>query len=338
MTRNFNDLNLPRIAACALATVLVLGGSSCSAFDQDSYSGPKIGRCLDRPIPVDESAHVYPFYDPTLEYSFGPSVDSEYTSFLEEDPIFDQTVYDLGEGSIVRIETKDSKGTGVMISSGNEEYIATAAHVVYGEPIRGLEIVNDDGEEISVQSACFVLENNGRFVKEPDEGEGVADIDFAILKVSDKETSFNGLNPAKEEPQRGEWTHFVNYQGDNEPGYPAFYTGVVVADADNDPNKLEITTGLRKLKTPVTVGDFESNTIQAGASGGPVLNQKGEVVGVSVSGLMDGYYDTREELEILYNIKVKDIDYGPEEGLMPVTAGVMPIDIIMSTIDYSKKV
>lgn len=334
MIGNFDKLHIPRVVTCAVATAIVLGGSSCSILDQESETGPRIGRCFDEPIPVDEGSYRSASEDPVLEYSFESSGSAiKYAEHLKEDPISDKTVRDEAKSGIVRIVTNDSKGTGVMISSDGTDYIATAAHVVYGQSISDLKIVNNEEEDISILSGCLVYEEDGHFYKESEEDERVADIDFAILRVSDSEESFNGLKMAAEEPKRGEWTHFINYQGINEPGYPANYTGVVVADEDNNPNKLEITTGLNRLKMPASVGDFEDNTIQSGASGGPVLNEQGEVVGISVSGLLDGYYETPEELDILYNVNIEGVEDGYNEGLMPVTAGVIPIDLIYFTLN-----
>jgi len=266
-------------------------------------------------------------------YELPPLHLTYYDKYVEDDPIYPEDQVDRATQSIVEISTKDWKGTGFLVKdSGGKQVVVTAAHVVGNATLSGLTIETDGGKKTHPTGGCYIYEDKGKFADLAKGGETPVDKDIAVLTLPSPLTKTD-LSISKKPVRRGEWTLFVNYQADSEPGTAASYTGVV-ASGPTDQFGYHVLTGLSIKKTPVTVGAVETEDIQGGASGGPILDaHTGTVLGVSTSGNKDGIFEDTDTLRTLYNVQFtgnKHLDF--KHGFAPIMAGAMSVRLITKAI------
>jgi S1-C subfamily serine protease len=220
----------------------------------------------------------------------------------------------------------DSYGTGFAVSSpSGETEIITAAHVVTGTPLKNIQIVTDSNKTSSVSNGCFIYENHGTFA-DPSIDE-IVDTDIAVLKLTDTRT-VTPLAIASQPPSKGDCVSLINYQRDAGPGYPADYSALVAGKTGT--HALQLLTGTQEMSMPATNLLFDSIHLVPGASGGPVVNQAGQVVGVSTSSTRDGSYLSVENIKTAYNINFTGAHDENKTGGFEVTSGsAMPLSTIL---------
>ncbi len=345
---DFIDIFRKGLAAGAVAAVAI-AGAGCGSSDYSK--GPVIPRCFNKPQPYNPNVKepTYPSYKPRSEtwaeynralkrYKIAEQRWLRITSGIllplnirvvggvaEGDPIYSERIVSKVTNSLVEIQTSKWKGSGFLTEDKKGRQVTiTAAHVVGNAKLKTLDIKTDNRQTLHPVGGCYMFENNGKFKALSVDGPPM-DVDVAVLILPHKISQ--NLKLTNQIPKRGGWTYFVNYQTDHEPGNPANYTGVVVSQPADWPG-FNILTGMEKLKTPVTVGEVDNSHIAPGASGGPVVNAKGEVVGISTAGNKDGIFEDAGSLKDFYNVRISGTKIGLKYGFAPSAADVMPERLI----------
>jgi S1-C subfamily serine protease len=162
------------------------------------------------------------------------------------------------DGSIAFVETIEATGTGIIVELNNKRYLLTNAHVV--DPFSSADVSID--HVTSEQVPVIGID---------------AHADIAMLgPISSKAFKGQKLTPLaiaeKNAVERGDDVYLVGFPGESEdPTDESFETTIASG----------IVSRLRK------VAEFKQEYIQTdasiagGQSGGPLLNAKGEVIGVS---------------------------------------------------------
>ncbi|GAX42639.1 tetratricopeptide TPR_2 repeat protein [Tolypothrix sp. NIES-4075] len=168
-------------------------------------------------------------------------------------------VAEIGKGITVKIESKNTQGSGVIIKKDNNTYtVLTAAHVLNGR---------DKYEIITVDGQRYFL-NDSKVKK-------LGNLDLGVVKF----TSSQNYNVAKlgnsEQVKEGTTCYvagFANAPGAIRSSSPYTFTqGKVTANASPQPED----DGYALI--------YDNNTWE-GMSGGPVLNEKGELVAIHGKG------------------------------------------------------
>jgi hypothetical protein len=175
--------------------------------------------------------------------------------------------------ALVRVSTPTGTGTGFLINGPDEYiYVATANHLV------------DSGERVLVERDVNVSEKK-QYVEAYPETEIVAsdaDADLAIIRVKNVSASrFARLSLAKE-PVKDEKIFSYGYPGSS----LAKHAGLVSKDG----KILSLVRFpayddryARVLRDNAVEGLLVSTDIEPGFSGGPTVNESGEVVGINVT-------------------------------------------------------
>lgn len=145
--------------------------------------------------------------------------------------------------------------------------------------------------------------------------------DMAILNV-DSSLNFQSLPDAKlanRQPKKGEIVYFVNFQptadgnvrspaipassnAQTDYSKPAIFTGTVLGSDDNG---LAIATGHGKS----FAAGAADTMLRKGASGGAILNAKGELVGLSVSSKSLAMDNTAKTIAKKYGLQLPEAQY-----------------------------
>jgi S1-C subfamily serine protease len=174
--------------------------------------------------------------------------------------------------AIVRVTTPTSSGAGFFIAGPDQyAYVATANHVV------------DRGERVLVERD--VGADKAAFVEAYPETEIVAtdpDADIAIIRIKNVDASrFSHLTLAKK-PTKDEKILSYGYPGSSLATHPGLVSkdgkvlSLVSFPAYDD-------RYARVLRDNAVDGLLISTDIEPGMSGGPTLNESGEVVGINVT-------------------------------------------------------
>jgi S1-C subfamily serine protease len=164
------------------------------------------------------------------------------------------TTGQLHDNSSLQINTSDvSTGTGFLFSSS--DYVITSYHVVHGAKSIRVKLIN--GERIDATVALKDTNN-----------------DIAILKLSKSPTSRQNIITLGDSSsvKTGDrvFTYgfpLVDLLGDDEPRYSEGFINSL-SGISNDPRLFQV-----------------SIPIQPGNSGGPVFNEKGELIGIATSSI-----------------------------------------------------
>jgi len=188
--------------------------------------------------------------------SDGPNEDSTASASLPPESVSPddwQAVFNASKGSIVRIDTTVCDETGAMGSGFlvDEHLVMTAAHVVDGA--RTISVRTEDGSPTTAVVIGTAPEN-----------------DVALLRVGDLGAA-GALTLDTDLPSRGEGLAII--------GYPLQADTLVISQGIMSGNPKPVDYGDQQVDS-VFVTDAATNP---GNSGGPVLNHRGEVVGL-VSG------------------------------------------------------
>lgn len=184
--------------------------------------------------------------------------------------------YGVGEGSFkesagklmknaVIVKTRDGFGSGVVIN--NDGYVLTNSHVV-GDETRFHVLIGDN-----TLGAVLVRKESIR--------------DVALIKISDNYSKIEGVDVAKSQSNVGDEIYIIGSPLSLQHSQTTT-KGIVSAYRDMQ--------GLRYLQTDANVNH--------GSSGGPVFNEHGELIALTVSGLLtkDG-----AGLGINYLIPISDV-------------------------------
>ncbi|HET9850617.1 MAG TPA: serine protease [Candidatus Saccharimonadales bacterium] len=345
----FDRLYRKREIAAFLAGLAVLGGSGKVLAGQASAASVKtagLERCYDQPdssypsIPkVPKKISAYMAWDK----KWGKLLDRSTNEMLANneqinlragshglvgDPGNLQPAIDWQvESAAVRIDGPVYEGSGFLTYDAEGDEVAiTAAHVIADEPIKKVIVRDSVGEGSHITGGCYMFESNHRFRALGAKINMTNHyIDVAVLRLS-KNIGLSTLKLAAKEPKRGDWVFFKNFQELAKPKTPVTYAGLV-SSYESYPPRMEVTTGLQYWRRG-------SDTIEAGASGGPVVNRLGEVVGTSVGGEYPfGLpYDSPGVLEALDSIRIKGIKTSHKTKLTPVDALVMPNALIREAL------
>lgn len=246
--------------------------------------------------------------------------------------------------AVVRISVEGGKGSGfVVLNEEQEPVVITAAHVVIGESLNDITITTNEGETASPTGGCVIYEKDGRPVDTSEEEKNgyYPDYDIAVLTYED-DLNITPLPVAKEMPAVGDWVYFVNYQGAYGPkesldsselfAGPAEYTGIMTPKYPTTTHR-SVITGARDMGPNYTRSYFDSIHMRPGASGGPVLDEAGEVIGISVATTPEGIYLGPDDLNKIYNIDFRDTDEKPDKSFRPTNAIVLGTNILNLVLD-----
>jgi S1-C subfamily serine protease len=208
-------------------------------------------------------------------------------------------LYETSSPAVVQVTTQDGSGSGFLVTP--QGHIATNFHVVRGS--KYLAVQFPDGRKVK----AAVVAVNPHY-------------DMAILKVNSEVVS--GLQPLAVLPTEKDGTIKV--------GIP------VVAIGSPLNQKFLMTQGiLSKVDGTTVLGDF---LLQAGNSGGPLLNLDGEVIGINTFGeanisgaiRVDALRDFLSSPELM----AQSVDVEPSaDQLRSISSTRYPVDVLNHKID-----
>lgn len=353
----FRNLIISGVAVGALGA----GLQGCSAVDNAKaahslvHEDPSINRCYDTPQPDEYVPYKVPpppqpklrpgetehSYDQRLRKLFShaehlrklhernpyflPPLDIKYQAgSVEGDPGVSASTAAQVSKSVVDISTKQWYGTGFLAKdAAGDEVVVTAAHVVRTAGLSQLTIKAQDGQKVHPTGGCYMYENRGRFLDidqtnstEALSASNTPNIDIAVLTLPHRLSRY-ALKLSTQPVERGDWTLLVN-DSDNKPQQQTAYTGFVATTAQ-DKYGYRVLTGLEPLQgTDVPLDKYEA---QPGASGGPIVNTEGQVVGMSTyASPEEGQFLSADDLQHYYAVKVHGAEIGPASGIVPVSA------------------
>ncbi len=335
-----------RFRAAAIGLGLLLGGVSCSA-DQtpmplsDSYSaplnpttqGPKraIEACFDQPLAniPGQTDFDGPHYNPPLLLNTSQSqvegdpeaLRAELATNVLESVVVVESELGTASGFI----TKDARGESVVV---------TAAHVVAPGNIEDITVYDNRRQKSTVTAGCYVFENRTGLVAPNPNDSKQAEHDIAILKLT-QPLGQRTLNLSLDPPKRGEWVIFSNYQKDSLPPNIVSYSGLVLS---NPPvSNYQVVTGIHGFPDrPRADANKAAHRVQGGASGGPVLDLNGDVVGELKSSDAENRSKSPGDMQFQYDVTFNDAVYDPTTGFEPSVANITPSFYIQQALESPK--
>lgn len=199
----------------------------------------------------------------------------------------------LVTGALLEVIVGGSTGTGfVTVNEAGEQVAVTAAHVVDGTRPRNIRLATATGDEITPIGGCVVHENGGQRTTVAE----VVDFDVAILTLPEDVTD-NPLRLAQEEPNPGEYVFAIDYRGGFNPNTGPAQSTAIVAPRSINTTQLRFVNGARDLGPNPSPHTFDLYHTGDGASGGPLMNSEGEVIGITTAGTKEGLHAGPDELE-----------------------------------------
>ncbi|MBD1214715.1 MAG: trypsin-like peptidase domain-containing protein [Dolichospermum circinale Clear-D4] len=183
---------------------------------------------------------------------------------------FDTTAAEIANQVTVRILTKFGSGSGVVIKHEGQTYtVLTNNHVVVDSPEDGYEILTTDGNIYLAEQVNCV---NGK------------NLDLALVKFTSPEDYQVVALPKSKVISEGETVYASGF-----PAWHFVFKGKKLTKMEETRNwgvkAFQLKTGTIKMQLAKTLpGGYQlgsTNDVFQGMSGGPTLNQQGELIGIN---------------------------------------------------------
>lgn len=235
---------------------------------------------------------------------------------IEGDP--GRVPFEIGSrmtSALVEIRVGDSKGTGfVTLNERGDQVVVTAAHVADGVRPSNIKVTTDAGYQVTPTGGCVIHEEDGKRVTARE--TTVVDYDVAVLTLPES-ISQEPLQLATQAPEPGEFVFPIDYRGYTVASGPAQSTAIVTPRVYNIPY-YALVNGARDMGTNPSQWTFDQNHTRPGASGGPVVNNLGEVVAMTTASTGRG------NLALVVPDGILKQDYNIEFPGAPTSDGWLP--------------
>jgi len=230
---------------------------------------------------------------------------------------FDTTAAEIANQVTVRILTKFGSGSGVVIKHEGQTYtVLTNNHVVVDSPEDGYEILTADG---NIYPAGQVNCVNGK------------NLDLALVKFTSPEDYQVVALPKSKVISEGETVYASGF-----PAWHFVFKGKKLTKMEETRNwgvkAFQLKTGTIKMQLAKTLpGGYQlgsTNDVFQGMSGGPTLNQQGELIGIN--GLLKYPFQGIDAFTFTDGTIPKKEDYLQMESL----SWAIPID---NVLDFLKE-
>ncbi len=218
-----------------------------------------------------------------------------------------------------------SFGSGVITKDlAGDTVVVTAGHLPKDASLAAIDIVDSQGQESHPIGGCFMYQGSHKLVNF---NKSAPRVDVAVLKLAAPIGS-SVLELATEAPARGKWVIFENLQRGGTRRHPATYAGLVF---NSQPQSLsfDVVTGLQSWRK-------QNYTLKHGASGGPVVNEHGELVGISTSFGHLGLIMGKKGLRQLDGVEISGVEIGHKTGLLPINGIVMHLNVLKAALNSSE--
>ncbi|MFN5871672.1 MAG: serine protease [Aphanizomenon sp.] len=231
----------------------------------------------------------------------------------------DITVAKIANQVTVRILTKFGSGSGVVIKHEGQTYtVLTNNHVVTDSPEDGYGILTSDGNIYPAKQV------NGVNTKK---------LDLALVKFTSPEDYQVVTLPKSKAISEGEKVYASGF-----PAWHFVFKGKKITKMEETRNwgvkAFKIKTGTIKMQLTKTLpGGYQlgnTNDIFQGMSGGPALNQQGELIGIN--GLLKYPFQGIDAFTFTDGTIPKEEDYLQMESL----SWAIPIDNILAFLEEQK--
>jgi S1-C subfamily serine protease len=232
---------------------------------------------------------------------------------------FDITAAKIANQVTVRILTKFGSGSGVVIKHEGQTYtVLTNNHVVTDSPEDGYGILTSDGNIYPAKQV------NGVNTKK---------LDLALVKFTSSEDYQVVTLPKSKAISEGEKVYASGF-----PAWHFVFKGKKITKMEETRNwgvkAFKIKTGTIKMQLTKTLpGGYQlgnTNDIFQGMSGGPALNQQGELIGIN--GLLKYPFQGIDAFTFTDGTIPKEEDYLQMESL----SWAIPIDNILAFLEEQK--
>jgi S1-C subfamily serine protease len=230
---------------------------------------------------------------------------------------FDTTAAEIANQVTVRILTKFGSGSGVVIKHEGQTYtVLTNNHVVVDSPEDGYEILTTDGNIYLAEQVNCV---NGK------------NLDLALVKFTSTEDYQVVALPKSKVISEGETVYASGF-----PAWHFVFKGKKLTKMEETRNwgvkAFQLKTGTIKMQLAKTLpGGYQlgsTNDVFQGMSGGPTLNQQGELIGIN--GLLKYPFQGIDAFTFTDGTIPKKEDYLQMESL----SWAIPID---NVLDFLKE-
>lgn len=230
---------------------------------------------------------------------------------------FDTTTAEIANQVTVRILTKFGSGSGVVIKHEGQTYtVLTNNHVVADSPEDGYEILTTDGNIYLAEQVNCV---NGK------------NLDLALVKFTSPEDYQVVALPKSKVISEGETVYASGF-----PAWHFVFKGKKLTKMEETRNwgvkAFQLKTGTIKMQLAKTLpGGYQlgsTNDVFQGMSGGPTLNQQGELIGIN--GLLKYPFQGIDAFTFTDGTIPKKEDYLQMESL----SWAIPID---NVLDFLKE-
>ncbi|MFN9172347.1 MAG: serine protease [Dolichospermum sp.] len=230
---------------------------------------------------------------------------------------FDTTAAEIANQVTVRILTKFGSGSGVVIKHEGQTYtVLTNNHVVVDSPEDGYEILTTDGNIYLAEQVNCV---NGK------------NLDLALVKFTSTEDYQVVALPKSKVISEGETVYASGF-----PAWHFVFQGKKLTKMEETRNwgvkAFQLKTGTIKMQLAKTLpGGYQlgsTNDVFQGMSGGPTLNQQGELIGIN--GLLKYPFQGIDAFTFTDGTIPKKEDYLQMESL----SWAIPID---NVLDFLKE-
>jgi S1-C subfamily serine protease len=232
---------------------------------------------------------------------------------------FDITAAKIANQVTVRILTKFGSGSGVVIKHEGQTYtVLTNNHVVTDSPEDGYGILTSDGNIYPAKQV------NGVNTKK---------LDLALVKFTSPEDYPVATLPKSKAISEGEKVYASGF-----PAWHFVFKGKKITKMEETRNwgvkAFKLKTGTIKMQLTKTLpGGYQlgnTNDIFQGMSGGPALNQQGELIGIN--GLLKYPFQGIDAFTFTDGTIPKEEDYLQMESL----SWAIPIDNILAFLEEQK--